>query len=107
MQRCDVADQDWAILFPIAVWVIWLNQNNTIFGKATIHKDLKAEALAKVVEMAYLGIIEKHKQTKTKIQVRWLPPSLNWVKVNSDGSSMGNPGLARGGGLIHNQEVSG
>ena len=104
MQRCDVADQDWAILFPIAVWVIWLNQNNTIFGKATIHKDLKAEALAKVVEMAYLGIIEKHKQTKTKIQVRWLPPSLNWVKVNSDGSSMGNPGLARGGGLIHNQE---
>ena len=77
MQRCDVADQDWAILFPIAVWVIWLNQNNTIFGKATIHKDLKAEALAKVVEMAYLGIIEKHKQTKTKIQVRWLPPSLN------------------------------
>ena len=104
MQRCDVVDQDWAILFPIAVWVIWLNQNNTIFGKATIHKDLKAEALAKVVEMAYLGIIEKHKQTKTKIQVRWLPPSLNWVKVNSDGSSMGNPGLARGGGLIHNQE---
>ena len=61
MQRCDVADLDWAILFPIAIWVIWLNQNNTIFGKATIHKDLKAKALAKASKMAYLGIIEKHK----------------------------------------------
>ena len=101
MQRCDAADLDWAILFPI---VVWLNWNNTIFGKATIHKDLKAKALAKAFEMAYLGIIEKHKQTKTKIQVRWLPPSLDWVKVNFDGSSMGNPGLARGGGLIRNQE---
>ncbi|XP_075640276.1 uncharacterized protein LOC142612031 [Castanea sativa] len=25
MQRCDVADLDWAILFPIAVWVLWLH----------------------------------------------------------------------------------
>ena len=62
MQRCDAADLDWAILFPIAVW---LNRNNTIFGKATIRKDLNAETLAKASEMAYLGIIEKHKQTKT------------------------------------------
>ena len=51
-----------------------------------------------------MGIIEKHKQTKTKIQVRWLPPSLNWVKVNSDDSATGNPSLARGGGLIRKQE---
>ncbi|KAK9984436.1 hypothetical protein SO802_033961 [Lithocarpus litseifolius] len=104
MQHCDVADLDWAILFPIAVWVLWLHRNSTIFGKANIHKDLKAESLAKAAEMAYMGIIEKHKQTKAKIQVRWLPPSLNWFKVNSDGSSMGNPGLAGGGGLIRNQD---
>ncbi|KAL0001759.1 hypothetical protein SO802_015540 [Lithocarpus litseifolius] len=104
MQQCDVADLDWAILFPIAIWVLWLHRNSTIFGMATIHKDLKAKTLAKAAEMAYLGIIEKHKQTKAKIQVRWLPPSLNWFKVNSDGSSMGNPSLAGGGGLIRNQD---
>ncbi|KAL0016315.1 hypothetical protein SO802_003384 [Lithocarpus litseifolius] len=104
MQHCDAADLDWAILFPIAVWVLWLHRNSTIFGKANIHKDLKAESLAKAAEMAYMGIIEKHKQIKAKIQVRWLPPSLNWFKVNSDGSSMGNPGLAGGGVLIRNQD---
>lgn len=102
MQQCDVADFDWAILFPIAIWVLWLHRSSTIFGKTTIHKDLKADALAKATEMAYLGITEKHKQTKAKIQVRRRPPSLNWAKVNSDGLSMGNPGLTRGGGLIRN-----
>nr|POE59985.1 putative ribonuclease h protein [Quercus suber] len=55
--------------------------------------------------MAYLGIIEKHVKTKTKIQVRWLPPPFSWVKLNSDESSMGNPDLAGGGGLIRNENV--
>ena len=53
--------------------------------------------------MAYLGITEKHMKTRTRIQVRWLPPPINWLKLNSDGSSMGNPRLAGGGGLIRNE----
>ena len=27
-------------------------------------------------------------------------PPVNWVKLNTDGSAQGNPGLAEGGGLI-------
>ena len=27
-----------------------------------------------------------------------------WVKLNTDGSSLGNPGLAGGGGVIHDIE---
>ena len=46
---------------------------------------------------------EKHNPVKVKIQVQWLPRPVNWVKLNSDGSSMGNPGLAGGGGLIRNE----
>ena len=53
--------------------------------------------------MAYLGITKKHMKTRTRIQVRWLPPPINWLKLNSDGSSMGNPRLAGGGGLIRNE----
>ncbi|KAL0013775.1 hypothetical protein SO802_000844 [Lithocarpus litseifolius] len=62
-EQCDVSKIDWAILFPIAVWVLWLHRNSTIFVKAIKHKDLKAETLAKAAEMAYLGITEKHNQT--------------------------------------------
>ena len=55
------------------------------------------------LEFLYLGMIEKHNPVKVKIQVQWLPPPVNWVKLNSDGPSMGNPGLAGGGGLIRNE----
>ena len=33
-------------------------------------------------------------------QVRWDKPCCGWLKLNTDGSSMGNPGLAGGGGLL-------
>ena len=35
------------------------------------------------------------------MKVGWLRPPVSWYKLNSDGSSLGNPGLA-GGGLIRN-----
>ena len=38
------------------------------------------------------------------IQVQWLRLSPNWFKLNMDGSSLGNPGLASGGGLIWNEK---
>ena len=34
------------------------------------------------------------------IAVRWEKPPLNWYKLNTDGASCGNPGRARGGGVI-------
>jgi len=38
-----------------------------------------------------------------KIQVQWFRPSPNWFKLNTDGSFLGNLGLASGGGLIWNE----
>ncbi|KAK7854301.1 putative ribonuclease h protein [Quercus suber] len=58
-QQCGVSEIDWAIVFPIAVWSLWLHRNSVVFGKPNICKDLKAETLAKATEMAYLGITEK------------------------------------------------
>ena len=36
--------------------------------------------------------------------MRWCYPPLNWHKLNSDVSSLGNSGLAGGGGLIRNDK---
>ena len=41
---------------------------------------------------------------RNKIQVRWLNLLSNWFKLNSDGLTRGNPGLASGGGLIRNEK---
>lgn len=56
-----------------------------------------------MVEFAFLGINEKSVASRNTIQVKWTKPPSNWYKVNSDGSSLGNPGLAGGGGLIRDE----
>nr|POE76953.1 putative ribonuclease h protein [Quercus suber] len=38
--------------------------------------------------------------TQTVVQVRWRRPGDGWFKLNADGSALGNPGRANGGGLI-------
>jgi ribonuclease HI len=34
-----------------------------------------------------------------------MPPSLNWIKCNTDGASIGNPGLASCGGVFRNHNA--
>lgn len=38
--------------------------------------------------------------------INWEKPDLNWFNLNIDGSSIGNPGKAGGGGIIRNQHVN-
>lgn len=39
---------------------------------------------------------------KVARRVRWEKPNNGWVRLNSDGYSLGNPGPASSGGLIRN-----
>ena len=36
------------------------------------------------------------------VKVSWTKPAANWFKLNTDGSLLGNPGRASGGGLARN-----
>ena len=95
---------EWGILFPFALWTIWLYRNNTAFGRPHLQKDSKTEAVAKATKFLHLGINGKLIRAKSKIQVCWHHPSLSWFKLNTYGSSLGNLGLAGGGGLIRNDK---
>nr|POE60184.1 putative ribonuclease h protein [Quercus suber] len=44
-----------------------------------------------------------NKNPRTNIQVKWTKPLVGWLKLNTDGSALGNPGIAGGGGLIRNE----
>ena len=81
-----------------------LHRNSIVFGRTGPQRNLIDETLARVAEVAYLVSNGKQSTTRNKIQVRWMNPSSNWFKLNSDGLSWGNPSLAGGGGLIQNEK---
>ena len=54
--------------------------------------------MAKVTESVFVGANCHNAPTKSTIQVKWLPLPVNWSKLNSNGSSLRNPGRAFGGG---------
>ncbi|KAK7858798.1 putative ribonuclease h protein [Quercus suber] len=84
----------------MVVWSIWLRRNNMAYERLGNHRDLLSQTLMKAAEVAYLSLNGKQGSEQVKIQVKWTPPPLHWFKPNSDGSSLGNPGLAGGGGII-------
>lgn len=75
-----------------------------VFREKTPQTNLKAEIITKATEFAFLGLDGKTHTHQVTIQVKWFAPPVNWYKVNSDGSSLGNPGLTGGGGLIRNDK---
>ena len=46
----------------------------------------------------------RSKPAKTIIPVGWEKPPWGWLKLNSDGSAINNPGKAGGGGLFRDHE---
>ena len=73
-----------------------------IFIGKPLQNNLKVETISKATEFVFLGLENKHHTHQTTIRVKWIAPFMNWYKVNSNGSSLGNPGLAGEGGLTRN-----
>ena len=48
--------------------------------------------------MPFLVLMRVRKRILGKNFVKWEPPPQNWHKLNTNGSSLGNPGRAGGGG---------
>ncbi|XP_057779784.1 uncharacterized protein LOC130998382 [Salvia miltiorrhiza] len=47
-----------------------------------------------------LGVNNKVAPPPRMIEVHWWPPVLHWIKVNTDGSALGTPGLIAAGGVF-------
>ena len=54
------------------------------------------------MEFAYIGFNANRTSARRQIAISWQFPPPTWFKLNSDGSLLGNPGKAGGGGLIQN-----
>jgi ribonuclease HI len=46
--------------------------------------------------------VTPRKKNRISTPIKWVVPPLGWFKLKTDGSALGNPGLAGGGGVIRN-----
>ncbi|KAM3344027.1 hypothetical protein P3S68_026118 [Capsicum galapagoense] len=90
------------VLFVFYLWEIWKCRNDNIFNNSN-YTPIFDNAYASAVEYTHLT---NHPHTQQQppiiILVKWSPPSRNYYKLNTDGSSLGNPGIGGIGGVIRN-----
>lgn len=92
----------WGNIFPFGLCGWWLHCNNVVFGRERVQNDLKQDVVAKVTEYPLLGVNARTRSLRTTIKIHWQCPPENWIKLNTDRSSLGNPSLAGGGRLLRN-----
>ncbi|XP_050222916.1 uncharacterized protein LOC126673008 [Mercurialis annua] len=111
----------WSAAIISAVWMIWNSRNDAIFEgvEPNIHITLRhiwkairetdfyrcgsmhnSEKEKKIISL--LNIKKIHGKAPRIIEVKWHPPLVNWIKVNTDGSATGSPGIAGSGGIFRN-----
>ena len=94
----------WKILFPIGVWHLWLHRNNFVFKSGKVERSWFKKCIRESVEFYAIGFNAKAERWKAVILVAWLKPHEGWTKLNTDGSVLGNPAMAGGGGVIRGKD---
>eukprot|EP00253_Pinus_taeda_P001472 PITA_01472 len=88
------------------LWSIWKERNRRIFQyenekpTALDLRILKSFRLEGIVNHS----VPQHKTPPPSLRNSWQCPPVGGLKLNFDGASRGNPGLARIGGVIRNQK---
>ena len=90
------------IVFCVGLWQIWTMRNNLVFAGSHEPKDVVVRKLNRMFDtcLSAFGVAPSSQST---ILVSWVHPPLGFVKLNTDGSSLGNPGVAGFGGLIRDE----
>ena len=92
----------WNSFFLMGIWSIWLQRNRVCFQNGSCNPNFYNLMEQRAIEFACCVSNRSCPRPSFLIAVRWEPPSINWHKLNTDGSALGCPGPAGGGGLIRN-----
>jgi ribonuclease HI len=90
----------WNSVFSFGIWNLWLRRNIFVFNSCSVIPDPVANTIAFASELFCLMGKGSHVKLRVPTPIKWKPPDLGWAKLNTDGASLGNPGIAGGGGLI-------
>lgn len=79
----------WKILFSFFVRNLWKNRNQMVFKRRPHNKKLAKDIMDHTMEFFHCVVSTKHFQPRVTIQVRGDKPKQGWMKLNTDGSSLG------------------
>ena len=101
---CRVNNQPpWRIIFPFVIWLMWKQRNNALFRGQHIRYDVHSEAIFLALEFLHCALNPSLSGSRKLIQIRWEKPSPGWIRLNTDGPALGNPGLVGCDGIIRNE----
>jgi len=83
--------------------VVIITANISLSGNLT--KSVTGPTIRDFVILKAFNINTHHPNVPKIIEVFWHPPIQNWVKCNTDGASIGNPGVAACAGIFRNRHV--
>ena len=91
----------WRIFFPFNCWKLWLAHNERIFNhQSRSQHSLLYSSVQVATEFHFLaGAVHQTPSLIPQI-IRWHTPLYLFLKLNTDGSALGNPGLAGAGGVL-------
>ncbi|XP_057419022.1 uncharacterized protein LOC130713254 [Lotus japonicus] len=83
-------------------WVIWKERCRFVFASQhlVVHKVVRE---ARELWLLIADTYHRGATSPTVRWVRWQPPRENFVALNTDGSSLGNPGAAGIGGVVRSE----
>ncbi|CAA7029707.1 unnamed protein product [Microthlaspi erraticum] len=105
-----VWDTPWATLFAMTAWWGWKWRCINVFNGSGKCRDrvqfVKDQAREVTAAHAKANVATRGSIPRIERLVHWVRPSPGWVKVNTNGASRGNPGLATAGGVLRDESGS-
>ncbi|KAK9988335.1 hypothetical protein SO802_028574 [Lithocarpus litseifolius] len=93
----------WIVIFAVGIWALWSHRNRVVFKNMPSSQAIHRDIIHRAVEYALVAQSTITKQPRIARNIRWERPNRGWYKLNTDGSSLGNPGMASGGGILRSE----
>uniref|UniRef100_A0A6N2MZS1 RNase H type-1 domain-containing protein n=1 Tax=Salix viminalis TaxID=40686 RepID=A0A6N2MZS1_SALVM len=98
--KTEERDLFFSQIFGITLWYIWKERCNTTFGGDQGNWFGTILAIKRMVEDSKKIQRNGNESPAEAANIGWKYPAEGWIKLNVDGCSKGNPGIAGAGGVI-------